>query len=511
MTGVGEAAFVATALLLSAGMGAVRKLRRPSTAHGSAGWEKPGKDLFVPKGKALAAGRFIIGHLKGSYLALSAEQTQKHGIIIGGSGTGKSRGFFLPNAAWARNTSLVCTDPKGELWRYTSGYHKRATRFAPTEPEKSACFNWIPLCKSARIAELCARAIVESGNTGNTEQAWLDLETSFLAGLFSHAATLPEPTPITAYRLFTRQPQELLLEQLLSSSSVVAVEQAIIFQQTQERMRGSIVPVVAARLQFLRDPSIARFTSANFFAPDFGRLRREPHALYWCLREQDIARLRPLTSIFFSLLFEQIADEEIEEGEPYTPVVCLLDEFGNIGVIPTFDTTLSLARGRGLSLWLGIQSVSQLESRYGKACADTILTNCSCKIALSGLDVKSATYISQALGETTIVTEKKSRHRRWFLWQPTSATLSTAEHKRFLFTSDEVRRIREDQAIAIVGNRKPLLVSKVFYDQPENEAECSGLYEMRGINLPLLPDRPRRMELPELPADLSQDMQIVVK
>ena len=343
---------------------------------------------------------------------------------------------------------------------------------------------------------------MESGNTAHTEQAWLDLETSFLAGLFSHAATLSEPTPITAYRLFTRQPQEALLEQLLASSSPVAVEQAIIFQQTQERMRGSIVPVVAARLQFLRDPSVARFTSASLFAPDFGLLRRVPHAVYWCLREQDIARLRPLTSVFFSLLFEQIAEEEVGEGEPYTPIVCLLDEFANIGVIPHFDTTLSLARGRGLSLWLGIQSLSQLEARYGKPNSETILTNCACKIALSGLDVKTATYISQSLGETTIVTNKKSRHRRWLLWQPTSATLSTGEHKRFLFTPDEVRRIGEDEAIVIVGNRKPLLLPKVFYNQPENEAVCGGLYEVCGIDIDWLPAKKYLPELPPVPDPL---------
>ena len=81
----------------------------------------------------------------------------------------------------------------------------------------------------------------------------------------------------------------------------MAVEQAIIFQQTSERMRGSITPVVASKLQFLRNPAVQRFTSASLMAPDFGLLRRAPYALYWCLREQDIASLRPLTSLFFTL------------------------------------------------------------------------------------------------------------------------------------------------------------------------------------------------------------------
>jgi len=484
---------------------------RKSTSHGSAGWTKPGRDLLLPKAKPTTPGLFYLGETRRYHIALSREQTQKHGVIIGGSGTGKSRGYFLPNAALSRSTSLVCTDPKGELWRYTSGYHSPAIRFAPAEPERSACFNWIPLCHSARIAELCARAIVESGNTGHTEQAWIDLETSFLAALFSHAATLSEPTPLSAYRLFTRQPQEELLAQLLSSPSPSAQEQAVIFQQTQERMRGSIVPVVAAKLQFLRDPAVAQFVSAEHYAPNFGRLRRVPYAIYFCMREQDIARLRPLASVFFSLLLEQIAGEEIREGESSTPILMLLDEFANIGVLPHFETTISLARGRGVAMWLGIQSLSQLEARYGKANADTILTNCSTKIALPGLDVKTGTYISQALGEQTIITNKKSRHRRWFLWTPTGATVSRSEHGRSLLTADEVRRIGEDEAIVVVGNRRPMLLQKQHYRGAACEAPCSSLHEARGINLSILPAKLPTLSIPEMPDSLTRTLQLVVK
>src|SRR5262249_22065960 len=161
-----------------------------------------------------------------------------------------------------------------------------------------------------RLAELAARAIIESGNVYHTEQAWIDMEAAFLSALFSHASTLSLPTPLTAYRLFTGQSQTDLLEQLVASSSPMAREQALIFQQTTERLRGSIVPVVAARLQFLRDQAVARFTSASLEPPDFGPLREKPSALYWCLREQDIVRLRPLTSVFFSLLLEQLANGE---------------------------------------------------------------------------------------------------------------------------------------------------------------------------------------------------------
>jgi hypothetical protein len=249
----------------------VRTLKSSSTRllHGSAHWLSSSNAGFSPLRSMpiLSSEAFFLGSEDGSdekLVELPGILARQHGIIVGGTGTGKTRGFFLPTAAFARGDSLLCTDPKGELWRHTSGYHARATRYAPTEPEQSACFNWIPLCKEARYAELCARTLIESGEDGprRAEAVWIEAESAFLGALFAHAATLPEPTPITAYQLFTRQKQEMLLKQLKGSVSEVAREQAMIFEQTQERMRGSIVPAVAAKLQFLRDPKIAQFTSA---------------------------------------------------------------------------------------------------------------------------------------------------------------------------------------------------------------------------------------------------------
>ena len=451
---------LAALLCVLAATSALRlRLFRPTT-HGSARWGKPPRTCLLPP----QPGGVQIGHYRRKPVTLTRETALQHGLIIGGTGTGKSRGYFLPNAAALAGTSLVCTDPKGELWRTTAGFHNQALRFAPADPATSACFNWIPLCREARIAELCARAIVESGNTARTEQVWIDLETAFLSALFAHAATLPAPTPLTAYRLFTGQTQEALLDQLLHSDSQAAQEQALIFAQTDERLRGSIVPVLAAKLQFLRDEAIARFTSASLAAPDFGRLREEPAALYWCLKEGDIARLRPLTCVFFSLLLEQIAGQSDDASA--VPITLLLDEFANIGVIPHFETTISVVRGRGISLWLGIQSLSQLEARYGKANSQTIITNCATKIALHGLDIQTAKYLSETLGEATVSTSRQSVQRLFGLLPAPSVTVSDQQVRRSLLTPDEVRRIPADRAIVIVGNQRPLLLTKRYYAAP---------------------------------------------
>lgn len=163
----------------------------PEAFHGTARFasRKEIAELTLPDAAQLAPGSFILapdGEQGRGAIALSRLATAQHGIILGGSGTGKSRGYFLPNCAAARNASLVVTDPKSELWNYTSGFHPRARRYAPADPEASEGFNWIPLCRDARIAELCARAVMESGNIAKTDQFWIDAEAAYLGAIFAH-------------------------------------------------------------------------------------------------------------------------------------------------------------------------------------------------------------------------------------------------------------------------------------------------------------------------------------
>ncbi len=98
----------------------------------------------------------------------------------------------------------------------------------------------------------------------------------------------------------------------------------------------------------MRDEKVARFTSASLEPPDFGELRRQPVAVYWCLREQDIARLRPLASLFFAVLLEQVAGEEVPTGVQGVPITMMLDEFANIGTIPALRRQLALPEGAAL-------------------------------------------------------------------------------------------------------------------------------------------------------------------
>jgi type IV secretion system protein VirD4 len=456
------------------------------TYHGTAGWasKKDRQKLIVSGQEWILNGDFRLWTSNNKGMSLPRQLAERHIIIAGGSGTGKTRSYFLPNIAWSRASSFLAIDMKSELWQLTSAMHTRPIRFAPTDADHSAGFNPIPLCSNPRISELLARAIVESGNTSSTQQFWLDSETSFLSSLFSHASTLNEPTLLSAYRLFTRQKPDVLLNQLLNSSSEAAQEQAIIFDQTDPRIKGSIVPSLAAKLQFMRDPNVQRFTSSTHEAPEFYKMRSLPTAIYYCIHEQDAARLRPLTSLFTTLLLDQVTTGETRG----VPITLYLDEFVNFcGKIGNFETTLSLARGRGVSIVMALQSIfGQLDARYSRDIAKIIRDNAATKIILAGTDFETAQYISNILGEATIIANNYSRSRQndtLLNSKGGSTTTAQKEFKRMLLTPDEVRRIGRDEAIIICENKRPMRELKSFYDAPAAAAPTKPLGKARAASI----------------------------
>jgi hypothetical protein len=261
-------------------------------------------------------------------------------------------------------------------------------------------------------------------------------------------------------------------------------------------------------------------------ASDFGRLRHRPEAMYWCLQEADMTRLRPLTSLFFTLVFEQIARAALPDSPDAIPVRVLLDEFANVGLFPHFDSTVSLSRSRGLSLWLGLQSLSQLEDRYGKPAARTILANCATKIILPGLDIDSAEYVSRTLGQATVVTSRRSWNLRHLFGATGSVSYRQTETMRPLLTPDEVRRLGSHEVLVISDNQPPVLLHRFLYRFSPVSAAISALGAVRSsiestthavlaldssqpiqvkATPPLATSNAHKNAPPKLPADLIED------
>lgn len=183
------------------------------------------------------------------------------------------------------------------------------------------------------------------------------------------------------------------------------------------------------------------------------------------------------------MLLEQVAGEEVPAGVQGVPITMMLDEFANIGTIPDFPTTISLARGRGVAIWIGVQSLVQLEARYGKPNAQAIITNCATKIALHGFDVQTAEYVSRMLGDATVVVERESTTHAGVFDTIASKSRSRTEHRRPLLTPDEVMRIGDNEAIIRTGNRHPMRLAKGYYNETPRTASVGALGAAKSFEL----------------------------
>ncbi|MGH2365747.1 MAG: type IV secretory system conjugative DNA transfer family protein [Chloroflexota bacterium] len=405
---------------------------RPTT-HGSARWAtaRDIRRLLRRKRATLEPGSIALAPF-GWFrkVVLPHSLAQMHVLLLAPSGSGKTRGTMMINICQAVLHSLVATDPKNELWENVSGYHPRPLRYAPLDPDASEPFNWIPLCRDERLAQLLAAAVMQVEENTREEPFWKYLELQLCGGIFSHASYLDTPTPLAAYQLLKLGADDIL-EPLCSSPSESARTIGKLLADLKVETRGGVVAGVSNRLTFLQLPGVRRFTSAGFEPPDFTELLDRPTAVFWSVHEQDTAQLKPLSSLFFTLMLDQLG----RQTGPI-PVTLFLDEFANLGRIPDFPTTISVARGRGLSLVLGLQSIRQLDTLYGRDAADVIQEQCATKVVLHGLYGESAESISRALGETTIAQEYPTRS----LGQARSAPQPTGDgrHPRLRMLSDDL-------------------------------------------------------------------------
>lgn len=241
-------------LIASWAVWSVTGRRRPSTSHGSASWAdtRALQRVLRPASRALEPGALALG-LRGwrQAIVLPPDLARLHVLVVGGSGSGKTWGFFLPNAAHARG-SFVATDPRGELWHHTSGYHQNAWRFAPREPEASRGFNWIPLCREEYIARLLAAAALQVEEDPHEEQFWKLAELQLCTALFAHAARTKVPTPATVWQLLRLGPRDLL-EPLKQSPASAARTCAALLADQKPEARAGIVLGVVNKLAFLED------------------------------------------------------------------------------------------------------------------------------------------------------------------------------------------------------------------------------------------------------------------
>ena len=419
----------------------------------------------------------------------------KNILVIGGSGSGKTR-FFVKPSLMQMHSSYVVTDPKGTVLIECG---KLLARGAPKlgkdgkpimrngkpvyEPYRIKVLNTINFKKSMKynpfaylrsekdILKLVNTIIANTKGDGekSTEDFWVKSERLFycaLIGYIHYEAPEEEKNFTTLLEMINaseareddpefQSPVDLMFERLEEKDPEhFAVRQYKKFLLSAGKTRSSILISCGARLAPFDIRELRELMETDEMELD--TLGDRKTALFVIISDTDDT-FNFVVSILYTQLFNLLCDKADDEygGRLPVHVRCLLDEFANIGQIPKFEKLIATIRSREISASIILQSQSQLKAIY-KDNADTITGNCDTTLFLGGKEKTTLKEMSELLGKETIDSFNTSETRGREL----SHGLNYQKLGKELMTQDEIAVMDGGKCILQVRGVRPFFSDK---------------------------------------------------
>ena len=454
-----------------------RKKFRKGTEYGSARWGTA-KDIapYVDKDP-----RNNIILTKTESLTMNSRPQKpkfarnKNVLVIGGSGSGKTRFFVKPNLM-QMHSSYVVTDPKGTILTECgtmlkrNGYHIRVLN--TINFKRSMHYNPFGYIHSEKdILKLVNAIIINTKGEGEKagEDFWIKAERlyySALIGYIWYEAPEREQNFTTLLEMIDaseareddenfKNPVDELFEELEEKAPEhFAVRQYKKYTLAAGKTAKSILISCGARLAPFDIQELRELMSYDEM--DLDSLGDEKSALFVIISDTDDT-FNFVVAILYTQLFNLLCDkaDDVYGGRLPIHVRCLLDEFPNIGQIPRFERLIATIRSREISACIVLQAQSQLKALY-KEHAETIVGNCDSMLFLGGKEKTTLKEISEILGKETIDLDNTSENRG----REKSHGISHQKMGKDLMSQDELAVMDNSKCILQLRGERPFLSEK---------------------------------------------------
>ena len=489
-----------------------RENRRPGEEYGSAKWGDP---------KALCQKYMDHQHKEANIiltqrvrLGMDGYKTQRNMniLVIGGSGSGKTRYFCKPGL-YSANCSYLVTDPKGELLKAAGGlllslgYEVRV--FNLIDPEQSDCYNpFVYVREEKDVLSLIDNLIKNttprnaSSNDPFWEKAEVALDSALMLYLI-HEAPQDEQNFETMIYMMNfadvreedeqyRSPLDMLFRALEEEQPAhVAVKQYKVFKQAAGKTAKSILVTAAVRLAAFNIPQYAAMTSMDEM--DFGSLGERKRAIF-CVIPVNDSSMNYLVGMLYTQCFQELyrrADLKYNGRLP-VPVRVIQDEWANVAQPESYPKILATCRSYNIGLNIIVQNVQQIKALYEKE-HESIIGNCDTLLFLGGgNEPASLEFIVKLLGRETLAT----RTRGLTKGRNGSSTTNYQQTGRDLMTIDEVRKLDTNKAILFIRGEDPVIDRKYNLKRHPNIKLTSDgkakpyIHKPQGVPDYALPDLP---------------------
>ena len=345
-----------------------------------------------------------------------------HSLVVGATRSGKTRSVVLQTIGnlGLAGESIIISDPKAEIFHYTSEFLKNLGYDIITldfkNPSKSTRYNYLqPVIDAVnkedyRKAEEYAWDITQGlvgEDNSRMEKIWRDGEMAVIAGAIISVVfdnkEHPEYQNLTNVYSFISEMCKTVGQQMPINKYIESLPPehpaSTIFgiaRIAPEKTRGSFFTSALITLRLFTSKSIYGMTCKSDFSLKQSGERKT--ATYVILPDEKTTYY-PLASLFVYQNYVSLVESADERGgELKTRVNYILDEFGNFTTIPAFSNMLTVAGGRKIRFNLFLQSFSQLENKYGREIAENIRDNCQTWIYLKTASNETASIISKKLG-----------------------------------------------------------------------------------------------------------------
>ena len=470
---------VAAALLIRLAVyvkGKNAKKFRKNLEYGSARWGKP--EDIAPYVDPKFENNVILTQTERLMMSNRPKDPKtarnKNVLVVGGSGSGKTRFFIKPNLMQL-HSSYVVTDPKGSIavecgkLMLRNGYKVKI--FNSINFKKSHHYNPFAYIHSEKdILKLVTTLIANTKGDGKSgDDFWQKAETllyTALIGYIHYEAPEEEQNFATLIEFINamevREDDEtfennvdLAFKELAQREpNHFAVRQYKKYKLAAGKTAKSINISCGARLAPFDIQELREITMYDELELD--TLGDRKTALFLIMSDTD-STFNFLISMIYSQLFNLLCEkaDDVYGGRLPVHVRCLIDECANIGQIPNLEKLMATIRSREISACLVLQAQSQLKALY-KDNADTIIGNCDSSIFLGGKEPGTLKELNQALGKETIDTFNTGESRG----REVSHSLNYQKLGKDLATIDELAVLDGGKCILQLRGVRPFLSDK---------------------------------------------------
>ena len=397
-------------------------------------------------------------------------------LVVGGSGSGKTRAFCLPGLMSA-NCSYLITDPKGEMLRSCgqllkgAGYDVKV--FNLIDPSQSDGYNPFAYLRDEKDALKLIDNLIKNTTPKNAssndpfwEKAEIALDSALMLYLMSEAPPEEQNFETMMYMMQNaqvreedeqyRSPLDMLFEALEEEQpNHVAVKQYKVFKQATGKTAKSILISAAVRLAAFNLPQYAAMTAQDEM--DVGSLGERKRAIF-CVIPINDSSMNYLIGMLYTQCFQELyrRADDLYNGRLPIPVRVIQDEWANVAQPDSYPKVLATCRSYNIGLNIIVQNIQNIKALY-KDEWESIIGNCDTLLFLGGgNEPTSLEFIVKLLGKETLDTRTRGQTKG----QHGSSSTNFQQAGRELMMMDELRLMKTDEAILLIRGEPPVLDKK---------------------------------------------------